>query len=149
MSERALNVVAWTTGSIVAIIGGCLWLALLALIIIIVLGGANDLIFNVRNASWEKPAILLTFIFIFLMRRRLRLLDEKIDEIRMMTAATCCYLDIEFRNRALDLPPGLGAVMLDNLRRGLFRNKLLDGCYAARDGRKVTLADDLKSAGLA
>jgi len=147
MSERLWNVVVMTMGGIVAIIGGCIWLALLALVIIVVVGGSYDAI-NDWESSWQKLAILLTFVFAFLLRRRLRLLDNKIDEIRMMTAATCRYLDIEFRNRRLDLPPGAGTLLLDDLRQGLFTDKLLHGCYAARGRQKVTLADDLKIAGV-
>ena len=47
-----------------------------------------------------------------------------------------------------DLPAGAVHIFKDDLRQGLFSEKLLTGCYAARDRRKVTLADDLRSAGL-
>jgi hypothetical protein len=146
MSGRSLNVVAWTIGGIAALVGGCLWVALFGLAVIIVLGGVNEIASDGWPPAWQKLAILLTFVLVFLMRRRLSLLDNKIDEIRMMTASTCCYLDIEFRNRRLDLPPGAVHLVKDDFRQGLFRDKLLTGCYAAREQRRVTLADDLKIA---
>ena len=55
----------------------------------------------------------------------------------------------QFRNRRTDLPPSAVHVVKDDFPQGLFSDKLLTGCYAARNLRKVTLADDLKSAGLA
>jgi hypothetical protein len=144
MSERAWNAAAWMIGGIVVTVGGVIWLTLMAVSVVIVAAGTYDIL-N-WQPSWEKAAILLVFIRVLLTGRRVRKLDDKIDEVRMMTAATMCYLEIDFRNRRSDLPPGPGARLKDDLRQGLFSDKLLTGCYAARNGRKVTLADDLKSA---
>jgi hypothetical protein len=97
----------------------------------------------------KKRRFLLTFVMVLLVGYRVQKLNSNLQEIRMSSAATIYYLDIEFRNRRTDLPPGAVHLIKDDLRQGLFSDKLLTGCYAARNGRKVTLADDLKSAGLA
>jgi hypothetical protein len=145
MSERFWNVALPATGSVVVAVYWLLWVALLAACFIVITGGAIDVL---ESPSWEKAAILMTFGAVLLIGRGVRKLDNKIDEIRMSSAAMMCYLDIEFRNRRTDLPPGAAHIFKDDLRQGLFSEKLLTGCYAARDRRKVTLADDLKSVGL-
>src|SRR6516165_4520292 len=126
MSERAWNVAAWTTGGMVMLVWGLLWLTVIALSVIIVVVGTYDLL-NDWQSSWEKAAILLVLIRVLLTGYRVRKLDEKIDELRMAGAAIMCYLEIEFRNRRIDLPPGAGALFQDDFRQGLFSDKLLTG----------------------
>jgi hypothetical protein len=98
MSERAWNVAAWTTGGMVMLVWGLLWLTVIALSVIIVAVGTYDVL-NDWQSSWVKAAILLVLIRVLLTGHRVRKLDEKIDELRMVGAAIMCYLDIEFRNR--------------------------------------------------
>jgi hypothetical protein len=146
MSERFRNVALLAVGSVVVAVYWLLWAALLAACLIVIAAGATDLL---ERPSWQKAAILMIFGLVLLIGRRVRKVDDKLDEIRMSSAATMCYLDIEFRNRRTDLPPGAVHLVKDDFRQGLFSDKLLAGCYAARERRKVTLADDLKSARLA
>jgi hypothetical protein len=145
MSERFWNVALPVAGSVVVAVYWILRAAWLVACFIVMTAGTIDV---VQSPSWERPAILMMFGAVLLIGRRMRKFDDKVDEIRMSSAATMCYLDIEFRNRRTDLPVGAVHIFKDDLRQGLFGEKLLTGCYAARDRRKVTLADDLKSAGL-
>jgi hypothetical protein len=146
MTDRFWNVALPAGGSVLVAVYWFLRAVWLVACFIVMTAGAIDV---VQSPSWERPAILMMFGAVLLIGRRMRKLDNKIDEIRMNSAATVCYLDIEFRNRRTDLPPGAVHVVKDDFRQGLFGDKLLTGCYAARDRRKVTLADDLRSAGLA
>jgi hypothetical protein len=146
MSERFWNVALPAVGCTIAAVFWPAWASLLAACFIAIAAGVIDVL---DRPSWEKAAILLSFGMILLVRYRVQKLDKKLEEIRMGSAAVMRYLDIEFRNRRTDLPPGAVHLVKDDFRQGLFSDKLLTGCYAARDLRRVTLADDLKSAGLA
>jgi hypothetical protein len=145
MNDRMWNLALPAAGCVIAAVFWSLWAALLAACFIVIAAGAIDVL---DSPSWEKEAMLLTFVIVLLVGYRVQKINSKLQEIRMSTAATMCYFNIKFRNRRTDLPPGAVHIFRDDLRQGLFSDKLLTGCYAARDGRKVTLADDLKSAGL-
>jgi len=124
-----------------------LWLVFVIACVFVVAAGLADIFETTDSwgALWEKVALLIIFVHVILTGRRVRRLDEKIDQVRMCAFATINYFNIGFRNRRIDLPPGLGARFKDDLLTGFFGDNLLDGTYAARDGRKVTLADDIKS----
>ena len=127
------------------LLGISFWIIIAILYVAVGIAGVYDIV-TAPSLSWEKLALLLVFVHLFFVGKGLRKLDEKVDQLRMWTLASELYLNIEFRNRSIDLAPGFkfGDIISDDLKRGLFRDKLLDEPYACRDGRKITLADDLE-----
>jgi hypothetical protein len=106
MSERTWNVAAWMLMAPVMLIGAVLWIALAAVVFFVLVSAIGDIWESGANGSglWQKVALLIIFVNIILMGRRVRRLAENIDQVRMCVFATISYLNIEFRNRRTDLP---------------------------------------------
>ena len=120
MGNRAWNIVAWVIATPYFFVAIALWLVFAAACVFVVVAGAAD-IFEATDSwgvLWQKVALLIIFVRLILAGRRVRKLDDKIDQIRMCVFSTINYLNIEFRNRRTDLPPGLGAQFKDDLEEG-------------------------------
>jgi hypothetical protein len=155
MSKRTWNAIAWVTAVSVAIVGIIVWLGLVALIVVVAVSAVTDIWdygVSIRG-SWEKIALLVVFIWTLLIRRRLRKLEERMEQLRMTAFATASYFNFAYGNERLDSLIGLGAHMKHSLWRGWhritgsseFTDDILMSSYAARHGRKVTLLDDLRA----
>src|SRR5271165_4208326 len=120
MSERTWNIAAWMTMAPVMLMGIVLWIAFTVVVVFVLVSAIADIWDSGVNASdlWKKVALLAIFVRVILTGRHVRKLQENIDQVRMSVFATVSYLDIEFRNRRIDLPPGFGARMKDDLRAG-------------------------------
>jgi hypothetical protein len=155
MGERILAMfgVAYATVSI--FIGFVLWFVFVGLTVLVVGAAIGDL-WDARGqlaSRWTDIAILLIFIRTLIVKRRIGELEEKLEHIRMASLATARYLDFTYGNERHDSLKGVAA----HTKHGLwhlwlritghkeFADDILMASYAARDGRKVTLSDDLKS----
>jgi hypothetical protein len=155
MGERTWTIFGVASMAATMLIGSVFWLAFAGLCIFVVGAAIGDL-WEARSQLWSRwmeLAVLIIFIRTLLVGRRIRKLEEKIEHIRMTALATASYLDFSYGNERLDNLKGVAALTKHGLWRFWLRitgskefaDDILMASIAKRNGRKVTLSDDLKS----
>jgi len=145
--------------TITMLIGLVYWLTSVGLSFFVVAAAVGEL-WQAKGqlaSRWMEVAVLLIFIRILFVGRRIRELERKIEYVRMNSLATTSYLDFEYGNTRLD-PLGSVAEITKHGLRHIWRritsgkdfaDDILMASFAKRGGRKVTMRDDLKAAMLA
>lgn len=138
--------------------GVMFFLAFVALYMFVSVAAIKDIWTTVERdglwTAWEKIALLLIFIRVFSTGRRIRKLEEWVEQLRMTSFATFSYLNVVYGNDRLEKLQGKGLVYISIrntlkifvrfITGGAHGDDILHGSYAARDGNKVTLTDDLQ-----
>jgi|GEM_PF-4198114 len=158
MIMRVWNIIGGTMLGIITISQLVFSLAVVALCFFVLAAAINDIWVSATQTDtvwdgglWQKIALLLIFIRVFWTGRRIRKLEEWIEQLRMISFATASYLEFEYGNRELDGIHGLVRIAMHNLWKVLVSfigfaggDHVLYHSYAKRDGVRITLADDLK-----
>lgn len=154
MGERLWTIIGAVTGAVVMLFWVPFILIMLAASIYVLVAGTLDVwrSYNDGQPTWVKVAVLLIFIRTFLNQRRLERIEKWVEHIRMSTLGLMSYFDVSYGNERLDLLVGIGPLTKHSYWRiwarmtasGDFADDVLNASYAKRDGRRVTLTDDLK-----
>jgi len=153
MSERVWTIVGVFGMGAVLLVGTAFILAMLTLSIYGVIAGTLDIWHSYIKGEpiWLKLGLLLIFIWTF-NKRRLEKLESWTEQLRMSVLATVSYFDFVYGNKRLDELEGLGPLTKHAFWRmwlritgaGDFADDIMQASFAKRNGRRVTIADDLK-----
>jgi hypothetical protein len=156
MGERAWTFVGAIMMTVVISVGTLLYLVMFALSAYVIVAGAEDIwsAYNKGEAAWVRVALLLIFVWTFFNSRRVTKIEGHIEHLKMLGFATASYFDFTYGNERLDPLKGLGPLTKHGFwrlwcrmtGRGVLADDFLNASFASRYGRKVTLADDLRSA---
>jgi energy-coupling factor transporter transmembrane protein EcfT len=154
MSDRAWTIFGVLQGIVITLVGGAFALAFVALSIYVIYAGSLDIwqSYSSGQPSWDKIALILIFVWTLLNRRRLNEIERSTEHVRMTILALASYFDFSYGNKLFGLK-GLGQLtrhanwrMWHRLTGHRdFADEVLGSSFAQRNGRKVTIIDDLKA----